>query len=336
MYRSLPLLVLALSSIFPVRAQQRGPIPSLAELLRQLPSSASAKNPLSGLPLKDALCKASLAELKANLPALIDLTENSAAPVRMSAIESFMCLAPGDPAFPSSDRHTPWAAEQLLVPFVPRLIRCLGDPDPSVRRVCLVLMSNLVLFIRPAPTPLLDTLLKVLEDPGSTKPAFAAADQPEHGPKSGLIMGAGIVEALIPANAAVQIDPITQKRIVRADPDVQAAILRFLRRPDQTSQCLIPTIDSIVRYRLTDPDFNAQLLSFLDYPDDAVRIEIIRDLNRLTLPSSSVPKIQARLNQLASDPAASSQLRAEAARVLPCWGEDRACVLIPSVQAPAR
>jgi hypothetical protein len=149
-------------------------------------------------------------------------------------------------------------------------------------------------------------------------------------------MGPQIVYALIPANATVQVDPITRERIVKTDPDVQAAILRFLHRPDQTSQSLSETIDRIVVAGLTDPDFNAQLLSFLDYPDDAVRITLVGDLNRLTFPSSSVPTIQARLTQLASDPAASSQLRAEAARILPCWGKDRTCVLLPSVQAPTR
>jgi HEAT repeat protein len=336
MLRSLLYLLLALSNVVPVQAQQPGPTPSLAQLLRQLPGTANAKNPLAGLPMGEALCKASLTELKANLPALVDLTENPAAPVRWSAIESFMCIAPGDPTLPSVDQHTPWAAEQLLVPFIPRLIRCLTDPDPTVRPVCLGLMANLVLFIRPTQPPLLDALFKALEDPGSTKPAFASAAQPGHWSPLPLIMGPQIVYALIPANATVQVDPITQKRVMKTDPDVQEAILRFLHRPDQTSQSLSETIDRIVVAGLTDPDFNAQLLSFLDYPDDTVRIALARDLNRLAFPSSSVPTIQARLTQLASDAAASSQLRAEAARILPCWGKDRTCVLLPSVQAPAR
>jgi hypothetical protein len=336
MRRILPLLLLALSAIVPVHAQQPGPSASLAELLHQLPSTANATNPLAGLPMAEALCKASLAELKANLPALVDLTENPAAPVRLSAIQSFTCIAPGDPTLPPVDQHTPWAAEQLLVPFIPRLALCLTDPDPTVRPVCLSLMANFVLFIRPTEPRLLDTLFKALEDPGSTKPAFASASQPGHRSPSALIMGPQIVYALISANATVQVDPITQKRVIKIDPDVQVAILRFLHRPDQTSQSLSQTFDSIVLAGLTTPAFNAQLLSFLDYPDDNVRIALIRNLNRLTFPSSSVPTIQARLTQLASDPAASSQLRAEAARILPCWGKDRTCVLLPSVQAPTR
>ena len=149
-------------------------------------------------------------------------------------------------------------------------------------------------------------------------------------------MGPTTVYALLPANATLEVDPITHKPHAQSAPDVQAAVLRFLHRPDQTSQSLAETIHNIALARLTNPEFNADLLRFLDYPDETVRFALVTDLNRFTFPPSAVPAIKSRLALLASDPSASPELRAEAARILPCWNDDRACVLLPRGQAPSR
>lgn len=273
--------------------------------------------------LEEALSKASLAELQANMPALVALTEHPDAPVRFAALFLFNAIAPGNPTNPPIDHHTYQDGVNLLIPFIPRLTHCLNDPDPHVRSTCLALMANLTLFIRPTPPLLLEALLKNLADPGSTKPAFTSDTDPRDLPRDDLIMGPQIVGALIPVNATVEVDPVTNKLITKNDPDVMAAILRFLHRPDQTSQSLGATINSIAVVGLTGPDFNAELLSFLDYPDDSVRMVLVHDLNQLILPASAVPAIKSRLTQLASDPSTSAELRVEVGRVLPCWNNDQ-------------
>lgn len=89
MLRSLTHLLLALSVILPVQVQQSAPTPDLAELLRQLPSKEnyqllSKENLIDAMTammsLEEALSKASLAELQANMPALVALTEHPTLP----------------------------------------------------------------------------------------------------------------------------------------------------------------------------------------------------------------------------------------------------------------
>lgn len=326
-------MLLALSVIAPAQAQQPAPTPDIADFLRQLTSAASNKDVWRvtsdvSQSLDKALDRASIAELQTSLPTLVALTENPSVPVRATALESLATIALEDPDNPPSDHHTTQDGANLLVPFIPRLTPCLNDPDPTARGACLALMGCLVSDSRPTPPLLIDVLLKALEDPGSTKPAFSDTDTRSL-TGSDMIMGPEIVDALLGLYLTTEFDPISHKLVDRADPVdrsgpvVLAAIIRFLHRPDQTSPSLVLTIDDISSAGLTVPALNTELISLLDYPDDSVRMVLVDDLHRFSFPASAVPAINSRLTRLASDPSASPKLRAEVARVIPCWNTDQ-------------
>jgi hypothetical protein len=105
-------------------------------------------------------------------------------------------------------------------------------------------------------------------------------------------------------------------------PAVEAAVIAFINRPDQTPECFISSIDAIAHAQTQNETIDAALVHHLGSSNPIVRAAVIRLLPELQLSEEVFTETQARLRQISStdpDPA----VRAAANSVLPCWTNDR-------------
>jgi hypothetical protein len=286
----------------------------LASLIRNLPAEAAqAKDPSPVEPLADRLAEAPLQEVEANLPALIALTESSNDRTRSFAELSLL----GVEGMAGKSPHFDSERIKLLSPYAARLIPHLFDP--STLGATVILLSNLA-SVRPLPPDLLRLLTNALADPRSTQPLPLP---PSQLPRPKMIVGPAIVDILLRAGATFHLDSTTHITEGSDSAEVQQAILRFLRRPDQTDSSIGQTIHVMALAQPQNPKLNADLLRFLDSKDPTVQMEMLRNLTRLTFTPADFANAKAHLSNMVSDPATSSEFRTVANTILPCWDNNR-------------
>ena len=136
-------------------------------------------------------------------------------------------------------------------------------------------------------------------------------------------MGAGVAGILLNAGASFHLDPVTHITEGSDTEEVQQAILRFLRRPDQTFQSIAQTIRIIALAQPQNPNLNDDLLRFLDSEDPMVRMELLRNLTRLTFSQTAFTSAKAHIAQMISGPSTSNEFRTTASAILLCWDNNR-------------
>jgi hypothetical protein len=183
-------------------------------------------------------------------------------------------------------------------------------------------LNNLA-SIRPASADLSRVLLQALEDPRSTKPLPSSKNAPNNPHPTEVYVGAGAVGILLVAGASFHLDPVTQITEGSDTEEVQQAILRFLHRPDQTSRSIAETIRTIALAQPQNPNLNDDLLRFLDSEDPAVRMELLRNLTRLTFSQTAFTSAKAHVAQMASEPSTTTEFRTTASAILLCWDNNR-------------
>jgi HEAT repeat protein len=261
--------------------------PDLPSLIRNLPEAAAHHNPDGFVSLSEALAKTPLADLQANLPALIALTESPNELVRSFAVLSLAGLSeqPG----PGGDSQR----RQLLVPYLPRLAPRLLDPATEASAY---FVFNSIASLRPPPAELLPILIRALDDPKSIQP-LPSPNNPQ-----GQVIGPGIAAILLIAGASYHADPVTHITEGSSLPEAQQAVRRFLHRSDRTATSIAQTIRTIALAQPQNPEINDDLARFLDSSEPVVRMALLTNLPRITFSPATFAATKTHLVQLASDP----------------------------------
>ena len=104
---------------------------------------------------------------------------------------------------------------------------------------------------------------------------------------------------------------------------MQAAVIQFLARPDQTPSSLAETVRVLAVAQAQNPEVNAHLIPLLSSPDQRVQLALLQHLNSLTLPRAAYTAARAKVTQMAADPAAPPLVRSYGTQLLSCWSNDR-------------
>jgi HEAT repeat protein len=229
------------------------------------------------------------------------------------------------PGLPENRRQIDTDAVALLVPYIVQLAPRLNDPAQATRTFCLLVLGGIAV-VRPTPRELLDVLLAALRDPHSTTP-LGGAPAGKIGEQSS--MGPQILWILLPAGATFSPDPVTHITEGRDSEEVNAAVIQFLQRPDQTPESLSESVRAIGLAQPQNPEVNEQLVKLLQSPSERVQLTMLSNLPRLRLSPQLYQSARLRVTQMAGDPAATAQVRSYAKQLLACWANDRhrACMV---------
>jgi hypothetical protein len=322
-------ILLAVGLVASAQTQQQ-PVqtPDLSTLLHQLPQTPEGRDDKLIGQIADHLENDPPEVVRAIIPQLVDLTEDPNDRARGFALITLATLGARQVSIALPGNTSPY---ELLLPYLPRLLPRLNDSLYANRNISLMLFEYL-LALRPTPPSLLDALLKALEDPSGTQDVPNTYADPRPWPANADALGPSVASALLGAGAVCKTDPITQVVSCEILPAIHGALLQFLYRADQTPQSLAQTIHNLAISGMTEPQMNAELLPFPYSGNETVCMAFLQDLSLFRFPPSDVPEVKARLAQLASDQSISPALRAEAARVLPCWNNDPGPPMCPPMQ----
>jgi hypothetical protein len=330
MARSSPFAMTVLATVAMIGAAQSvAQARSLNSIVQELGSSPDQLGPQWVADLDTTVNAASIAEIKQALPTLLAFTESPDPQLRIKALLVVYGIASRKKADPPGNRGEPdLQADELIVPYLPRLAPRLTDPATPARSMALLLFQALVVM-HPAPQQLLTIELDVLHDPQSTQqtPDTTQKSVDRKAPS----IGPQILCVLLPIGATYFVDPATGITEGRASPEVRQAIIDFLHRPDQTAESTSESIRALAMAQPQNPDVNAELLPFLDSPDTTVQSAMLGNLPRLTLTPQDFASAKARVTQLANDPAKQAEVRKLANAILPCWTNDRHKGICPAL-----
>ncbi len=232
------------------------------------------------------LGKAPLSDVKDVLPAIMQAVDNKNPAIRTLALNSIVAIQSRS----NPDRTLRGDALPLLEPEVPRIASHLIDEDTHIRSTTANVLGG---FGPKPPDTVFPPLIAYLKREDAVSP-----------------VGSSIVFEL------VRLDP--------QRPAVATAIIVFLDRPDQTTDCLTSSIDAIAHAPIQNETINAGIVRNIDPPrPPVVRIATIRDLPELQLSNDVFTTTQAHLRQIASNEKEDPTVRTAANSILPCWTNDR-------------
>jgi hypothetical protein len=125
-------------------------------------------------------------------------------------------------------------------------------------------------------------------------------------------------------SALIQLGPLSD--------DAVAAIGRYLRRPDQTTDTRADLTDLIATRPNQSQALNKTLLLYLDSDDNALRARVILSLPQLDLAAGLYNDTKYRVEQLAANPNENLQVVSAAKSVAPCWTSTKMATGCPVYQ----
>lgn len=315
--------LLALALFFCVAGSGTAQLSTGPRSLRSIPQELKA-NPDRVDPewtegLDKVVQSATPAEIKETVPEAVALTESSNPKVSAGALLVLYAIGIGPIGRGPSTREG-GSNFELIVPDIPRLAPRLMDSSAAARGMSLMLFQGLA-YMRPTPPELIKAAVAVLQDPRSTQLMPDTRSKPQPGNASS--MGAQVLWVLLPAGASFHLDPATKIMEVEDSAEVQEAILKFLRRPDQTAESLSECIRAMAVAEPQNTAVNAQLIKLLDYPDVVVREALLRQITSLTLTPEDFFYARSRVARIVTDAAEPAKLKELANSILPCWQNDR-------------
>ena len=194
------------------------------------------------------------------------------------------------------------------------------DSSTPCRRMSLLLFGSFT-GIRPVPPELIKAALIVLKDPQSTHAMPNTI--PGSLPGSATSPGPPMLWILLPAAATYYLDPATHITEGRDSPEVQTAIIQFLRRSDQTTESLSESIRAIALAQAQNPAVNAALLPLLNSADVELQKVLLRQIARLTLTSDDFASARTRVSSIKTDSNTPEDVQKLAGSLLSCWSNDR-------------
>lgn len=109
----------------------------------------------------------------------------------------------------------------------------------------------------------------------------------------------------------IQLAPVTE--------DIAAAITRYMRRSDQTSDSRSNLVDTISSTPNQSQVINKALVNYLDSDDNSLRARVILSLPQLDLAPDVFADVKARIDRMVSDPGENLQIVTAAKSIAPCW-----------------
>ena len=104
---------------------------------------------------------------------------------------------------------------------------------------------------------------------------------------------------------------------------VQAAVVQFLQRSDQTPESLAESIRAIALAQPQNPEVNEQLVKLLDSPSERIQLAMLSNLPQVTLSPELYQETRQRVMQMEGDPTLTAEVHSYAKQLLACWGNDR-------------
>ena len=161
----------------------------------------------------------------------------------------------------------------------------------------------------------------MLQDPQSTQATLDTTRKSPAGKAPSI--GPQMLWVLLSADATFHRDPVTNIPEGKDTPEVQQAIVTFLRRPDQTAESLSETVRALALAQVQNPPVNAELSRLLDSTDPIVQRAILSHIATLTLTPEDFASAHTRVTQLASSAATPIEIQKLAKTLLTCWSNDR-------------
>ena len=323
-YLSVAGLALALLAISGLAQSTIPNLQTLHSIVQELEKSPEGHGPQWAAELDGPINAASIAEIKQELPAIVGLTESLNPQLRGNALLILYGIAERQKAGLAENRRE--LAVDAIVPYISRLAPRLKDPSTSNQGLSLILFQALA-TVRPAPPELLKVALTVLQDPQSTQ---ATPDTTRKSPTGKApSIGPQMLWVLLSADATFYRDPATNITEGRDSPQVQQAILTFLRRSDQTAESLSETVRALALAQVQNPAVNKELLRLLDSPDPVVQRAILGHIATLTLTPDDFASAHVRVTRLAANAATPIEIQKLAKTLLTCWSNDRHHDLCP-------
>ncbi len=264
---------------------------------------------------------ASLSEIKQELPAIVGLTESSNDHQRENALIVLFAIGMRQKTrLPENRREMDMQGNEAIVPYISRLAPRLTDSWTPNRRITLILFNGLA-AVRPVPPELLETGFTILQDPGSTRTITDTTEpsltrnEPAIGPQ--------MLWVLLRAGATYHRDPVTNITEGEDSPEVQEAIIAFLRRSDQTPSSVAESIRALTLAQAQNPNVNGALLRFLDSSNPEMQRVVLTSIRGLTLTPEDYASARARVTHTAKDTAMPPDIQKLASDVLSCWPNDR-------------
>jgi hypothetical protein len=315
----LALIVLVAESVV---AQSTAPPRKLASIPQQLEAASEGLDPQWTTELDSIVQSATIDEIREVLPALVHLTESPNEKIRGNALFVLWAITTKKKAsLPENRRELDLTAAEAIVPYIPRLKPRLTDSTNPSRPLSHQLFQAFV-FIRPTPPELIKAALTVLKSPESTQPMVDTTHKLPVG-LTGSSPGPQMLWILLPAAADFHPDPATNIIEGSDSPEVQEAIIQFLRRSDQTTESLCESMRALVLAQAQNPAVNAELLPLLSSPDVIVQKNALQSIGGLNLSPEDFATARARVTFLAKDPNTPMDVRQIASSLLPCWSNDR-------------
>jgi hypothetical protein len=307
-------LILLLCLVRPGMAQSSARPRSLVSIPQELKANPDRSDPEWAAGLDDVIKSATPAEINETVPELMALTEAPNPQLRGEALLVLYGIAMGPSTREGKSNF------ELMVPYIPRLTPRLMDAYAPNRGMSLLLLGGMA-FVRPLPPELIKAAIAVLQDPRSTQLMPDTSSKPPLRNTSS--MGAQVLWVLLSAGASFHRDPATGITEGEDSAEVQAAIVTFLRRPDQTSESLSESIRVITIAQPQNTAVNAELIKLLDYPDVAIREALLRHITSLTLTPEDYSYARGRVERIVTNAAEPAELKQLANSILPCWQNDR-------------
>lgn len=101
--------------------------------------------------------------------------------------------------------------------------------------------------------------------------------------------------------------------------DTAAAVSRYLRRSDQTSDSRSNLVDAIATQPNQSQAVNATLVGWMDSDDNSLRARVILSLPQLDLPADAFADARAKVGVLAQNDSENLQVVTAAKSIAPCW-----------------
>ncbi len=294
-------------SVFGLSLAQPAPVQQkLESILRELEANPDGNDPLSKIDLDAVVQSATLAEIKEVVPAFVNLTESSNPYLRGQALLVLWAISRKGQTGSREQLRADYSASEVIVPYLPRLEPRLTDSFPPCRRMSLLLFGSFT-GIRPVPPELIKAVLTVLKDPQST---HAMSNMiPGFLPESATSPGPPMLWILLPAGATYYLDPVTHITVGRDSPEVQIAIIEFLRRSDQTTESLLESIRALTVGQVQNPAVNAALLPLLNSSDVEVQKALLGQIARLTCTPNDFASARNRVKSIETDPNSPADLQ---------------------------
>ncbi len=314
-------------------AQDPSPAPDIASLVQQITAQSAHPAPDYFDALDRSVQAEPLSALQRQIPAVLDLADLPDPPTRFLALDVLFDLE--NRKAPDA-RSIDLAARVMLVPYIARIAPKLHDPDPPTSAMAFEVLQGLSV-LRPAPPELLNVLLEELRRPDATT---AIQPPPDQGPGAPYSRSKGPVPApgpevlfiLLAADATLFRDPSTGIPEGRNSPEIQAAVIEFIRRKDQIPASLAETMRAISLAQPQNTEVNAALIPFLDSSDPLVLRALLSYMNRFSLAPETYAAAHAKVEQIAANANAPVDERTLAKRLLGCWHNNRHEMCDPSMQ----